>query len=92
MSETAAAEKIELTREQYEQLLANVPRQTITVDAAEYAALVAGTGDVKKISQERDRYAGRCRELEACLKREQNDHREELAAAELMIRKLKGQA
>jgi hypothetical protein len=87
-----APEKIELTREEYEKLLASAPRQTITVDAAEYAALVAGQGDVKKIAQERDRYCGRCRELEACLKREQAEHKEELDAALLHIRKLKGHA
>lgn len=91
MSEPAA-EKIELTLEEYETLLKGAPKQTITVDAAEYAALVAGQGDVKKIVQERDRYAGRCRELETCLAREQREHKEELDAALLHIRKLKGQA
>jgi hypothetical protein len=80
-----------LSREEYEQLLKGSPKQTITVDAAEYADLVGVKAELVKTSGERDRYASRCRELETCLSREQREHREEIEAATKHIRKLTGQ-
>lgn len=87
MSESAAAEKIELSREEYEKLLASAPKQTITVDAAEYNQLVAGKGALEKVTAERDRYAGRMRELELCLRREQQEHGEEVKGLLTELRK-----
>ena len=92
MEAAAEPQKIILTEAEYQALLAGSAKQTVTVDAAEYASLIAGKADVAKIQQERDRYAGRCRELETCLRREQAEHKEELDAALAMIRKLKGGA
>jgi len=86
----AVAEKVQLTREEYEQLLAKVPQQTITVDAAEYAALVAHKESSAKLTGERDRLFARVRELETCLRREQGEHEEELDHALAKIKKMGG--
>jgi hypothetical protein len=91
MSETAAAETVSLSREEYEALLKGAPKQTVTVDAAEYAELVGVKAELVKVAGERDRYCTRCRELETCLGREQREHREEIEAAQKHIRKLTGQ-
>jgi hypothetical protein len=74
---TAVAERVEITREEYEQLLKSAPKQTVTVDAAEYAELVAGKGGHDKLKEANERLNMRLRDLESALKREQRDHQEE---------------
>jgi hypothetical protein len=90
---TATAEQVSLSREEYERLLAAAPAQTVTITVAEFNELVAAKTDTKALDalkQERDRFAARCRELESCLRREQQEHSEEIDRAVKRIKQLGG--
>jgi hypothetical protein len=89
MSETAAPERVTLTREEYEILRGGQPA-TVTVDAAEYSKLIAGQAANDKQAAENQRVMVRLRELENMLKREQQEHNLELNQAVARIKQLGG--
>jgi uncharacterized protein YlxW (UPF0749 family) len=74
---TAVAERVEISREEYEQLMKAAPKQTVTVDATEYAELTAAKAGHDKLKEANERLNMRLRDLETALKREQRDHQEE---------------
>jgi hypothetical protein len=85
------SERITLTIEEYEALKAGKPAApTVTVDAAEYEALVAFKASTTKQGEEHARVVGRMRELEMLLRREMQDHTAELEAATKRIKQLGG--
>jgi hypothetical protein len=89
MSETAVADRVTLTREEYETLRGGQPA-TVTVDAAEYSKLVAGQAANANRDAENQRVMTRLRELENMLKREQQEHTLELNQAVARIKQLGG--
>jgi hypothetical protein len=77
MSDTAVAERVTLTREEYETLRAGTPA-TVTITAAEYSELKRGanSGVDPAVHQ---RCMARMQELESMLRREQSEHAIEVA-------------
>jgi hypothetical protein len=90
MSEAISVDHITMTREEYEQLKRGTASPTVTVDAAEYAALVEFKAATGKKAEEHARVIGRMRELEMLLRREMQDHTAELEQAHKRIKQLGG--
>lgn len=89
MSDTATAERVTLTREEYETLRAGTPA-TVTVDAAEYSELIAFKAANLRRADENTRVMARLHELENMLRREQQEHNLELNQAVARIKQLGG--
>jgi hypothetical protein len=78
-----------MSRAEYDALKSG-GKPTVTVDAAEYAALVAFKAGTTKQADEHVRVLARLRELETIIRREMQEHEAELAAAHKRIKQLGG--